>query len=45
MDLVIGKLLLMLFAWDMYLIFTGYSHIEYKGILDAYAEKWAEKMS
>jgi hypothetical protein len=34
LDLVIAKALLLLTVWNFYLCFSGYSHIEYKSIID-----------
>lgn len=33
-DILIGKVLLLLFAWNMYLCLSGFTHIEYKSIME-----------
>ena len=34
LDLLIGKFLLLLFGWNIYVMLTGYTHIEFKNLLE-----------
>lgn len=34
-DILIGKFLLILFGWNMYVCLSGYTHIEFKSLLEA----------
>jgi hypothetical protein len=35
LDLLIGKLLLILFVWNMYVGMQGYTHLEFKDLMES----------